>query len=43
MEAAEPGPGQLREGVELMPVSLGDSAEVQRLCVAGPGPIGRVA
>jgi hypothetical protein len=42
MEAAEPNPGQPREGVELMPVSLGDTVEVQRLRDAGPGSSGRV-
>jgi hypothetical protein len=43
MEAAEPNPGQPRDGVELMPVSLGESLEVQRLRDAGPGSSGPVA
>jgi len=43
MEAAEPNPGQLRERVGLMPVNLGDIAEVQRLGDAGAGSSGRVA
>jgi hypothetical protein len=43
MEAAEPSPGQLREDLELMPVSLRDTLEVQRLRDAGPGSSGRVA
>ena len=43
MEAVEPNPGQPREGVELMPVSLGETVEVQRLRDAGPGSSGRVA
>jgi hypothetical protein len=43
IEATEPDLGQLRERVELMPVSLGDTVEVQRLRDAGPGSSGRVA
>jgi hypothetical protein len=35
MEATEPDLGQLRERVQLMPVSLGDTAEVQGVCDAG--------
>jgi hypothetical protein len=43
MEATESDLGQLRERVELMPVSLGDCVEVQRFFDAGAGSSGWVA
>jgi hypothetical protein len=43
MKAAEPDLGQPRQRVELIPVSLGDTVEVHRLCDAGPRSSGRVA